>query len=237
MWWWSSSMLVTTATSRGSSRNERSDSSASTTIHSPSPQAALVPSERSSPPIRNAGSRPQASSTWATMPQVVVLPCVPATAIAFLSDATWPSSVPRWITSRPASRAAASSGLSSGMAVETTSSAPVGHVGGVVADGGLDPRGAQAGRVGGLRAVRAGDLRPPAGHRPAPARSCPRRRCPRSAGGARTWAAGASASDYGRRRRNCWHVAGFSASSPPWCPELLLVVASRCSRCPGVAQA
>ena len=52
-----------------------------------------MPSERSSPPIRNAGSRPQASSTWATIPQVVVLPCVPATAIARLSDATWPSSV------------------------------------------------------------------------------------------------------------------------------------------------
>ena len=60
------------------------------------------------------------------MPQVVVLPCVPATAIARFSEATWPSSVPRWITSRPASRAAASSGLSAGMAVETTSSAPSG---------------------------------------------------------------------------------------------------------------
>ena len=75
-------MLVITATSRGSSRNERSDSSASTTIHSPSPHAAFVPSDRSSPPIRKAGSRPQARSTWATMPQVVVLPWVPATAIA-----------------------------------------------------------------------------------------------------------------------------------------------------------
>ena len=128
MWWWSSSTLVTTATSRSSSRKERSDSSASTTIHSPSPQAALVPRERSSPPIRKAGSRPQALSTWAIMPQVVVLPWVPDTAIECLRRETWPSIRPRWITGAPAARAATSSGLSSPMAVETTTSAPSGRL-------------------------------------------------------------------------------------------------------------
>ena len=50
-------MLVTTATSRFSFRKERSDSSASITAQSPEPQAALVSAERSSPPIRKAGSR------------------------------------------------------------------------------------------------------------------------------------------------------------------------------------
>jgi hypothetical protein len=39
----SGSMLVTTATSAGSFRNVPSDSSASTTIHCPSPMRALVP--------------------------------------------------------------------------------------------------------------------------------------------------------------------------------------------------
>ena len=50
--WWSSSTLVSTATAGRSFRNERSDSSASTTSHSPAPQSALRPVERSSPPIR-----------------------------------------------------------------------------------------------------------------------------------------------------------------------------------------
>ena len=50
--WWSSSTLVTTATSGDSLRNERSDSSASITSHSPSPQSALREVVRSSPPMR-----------------------------------------------------------------------------------------------------------------------------------------------------------------------------------------
>ena len=81
--WWSSSMFVTTATSRRSFRKERSDSSASITAHSPSPQAAFVPAARSSPPIRNAGSRPVSSRTSAIIEAVVVFPWVPLTAIVF----------------------------------------------------------------------------------------------------------------------------------------------------------
>ena len=128
MAWWSSSTFVTTAMSRPSARNERSDSSASITAHSPAPHAALVPAARSSPPIRNAGSRPDSSSASAAIEALVVLPCVPPTAIVrFIRDSS-PSRSPRWRTVAPASRAAASSGLSSGIAVETTTSAPSGRL-------------------------------------------------------------------------------------------------------------
>src|SRR5215208_1695333 len=117
-------MLVITATSRPSLRKERSDSSASITPHSPAPQAALVSAERSSPPIRKAGSRPAPRRTWATIEAVVVLPCAPLTAIVrFMRDSS-PSRSARCRIAAPAARAAASSGLSSGIAVETTTSAP-----------------------------------------------------------------------------------------------------------------
>ena len=77
-------------------------------------------------------------------------------------------------------RAWTSSGLSSAMAVDTTSSAPAG--GGWSWPGArLDPRLAQARRVRGLGAVRAGDLGPELARPPARGRSCRRRRCPRSA--------------------------------------------------------
>ena len=119
-------MFVTTATSRASFRNERSDSSASITAHSPAPQAAFVPAARSSPPITNAGSRPVSISASAAIDAVVVFPCVPLTAmVRFMRDSS-PRRSPRWSTGVPASRAAASSGLSSGIAVETTTSAPSG---------------------------------------------------------------------------------------------------------------
>jgi hypothetical protein len=124
--WWSSSMLVTTATSRASFKKERSDSSASITAHSPAPQAAFVPAARSSPPIRNAGSRPVSSSARAIIEAVVVFPCVPPTAIVlFIRDSSARRS-PRWRTVACAALAASSSGLSSGMALETTTSAPAG---------------------------------------------------------------------------------------------------------------
>ena len=119
-------MLVTTATSRRSARNERSDSSASITAQSPPPQAALVAAERSSPPIRKAGSRPHSRSACAAIEAVVVLPCVPLTAIVRLSADSSPSSSPRWSTRAPAARPATSSGLSGGIAVDSTSSAPAG---------------------------------------------------------------------------------------------------------------
>ncbi len=50
--WWSSSALVRTAIRGVSLSSERSDSSASTTSHSPAPQPALEPVERTSPPTR-----------------------------------------------------------------------------------------------------------------------------------------------------------------------------------------
>ena len=96
--WWSSSTFVTTASAGASLRNERSDSSASTTSHSPLPQSAFVPVERSSPPIRYDGSRPSSTSTCAAMLAVVVFPCVPATATHGFSRDTSPSRSPRWST-------------------------------------------------------------------------------------------------------------------------------------------
>ena len=60
--------------------SERSDSSASTTIQSPPPHAALEPGDRSSPPRTYAGSSPQARSACTIIPALVVLPWVPVTA-------------------------------------------------------------------------------------------------------------------------------------------------------------
>ena len=50
MAWWSSSALVSSAIWGESLSSERSDSSASTTIHSPVPHPALDPVAGSSPP-------------------------------------------------------------------------------------------------------------------------------------------------------------------------------------------
>ena len=65
---------------------------------------------------------------WAGRPveAVVVFPCVPATATHRLRRATSARRSPRWSTVAPASSAAASSGLSAEIAVETTTSAPSG---------------------------------------------------------------------------------------------------------------
>ena len=174
-------MLVTTATSRSSLRKERSDSSASITAQSPAPQAALVPAERSSPPIRKAGSRPAPRSAWAAIDAVVVLPCAPPTAIVrFMRDSS-PSRSPRCSTGRPAARAAASSGLSSGIAVETTSSAPSGRLAASWPRSRRCPRRAAA-RARPTRPGRSRSRAPRATARPAPGRSCPPRRSRRSAG-------------------------------------------------------
>ena len=112
-------MFVTTATSGESSRNERSDSSASTTSHSPVPNDAFVltpgrppaPGGRSSPPITNVGPQPSDSSACAAIDAVVVLPCVPAIAIVRRRRLSSPSSAPRWISRSPRSRAATRSGF------------------------------------------------------------------------------------------------------------------------------
>ena len=79
---WSGSTFVTTARSGRYSRNARSNSSASTTISSPSPGAAFVPKSRTSPPTRYVGERPARTSMEAISPVVVVLPWAPATQIA-----------------------------------------------------------------------------------------------------------------------------------------------------------
>ena len=57
---------------------------------------------------------------------VVVLPWVPATAISRFSEQSSASSSPRCVTRWPRSRARASSGFESGIAVETTTSASAG---------------------------------------------------------------------------------------------------------------
>ena len=77
----SRSMLVTSAIAGNSVRNDRSLSSASTTIESPCPSLALLPNALSRPPITAVGSRPARSSTSATIDVVVVLPCAPAIAM------------------------------------------------------------------------------------------------------------------------------------------------------------
>ena len=78
---WSASMLVTTASTGCRYRNDASDSSASTTMNSPLPSFACEPAASSRPPITKVGSMPASASTLATRLVVVVLPCVPATAM------------------------------------------------------------------------------------------------------------------------------------------------------------
>ena len=65
-------MFVTTAIDGDSLRNDRSLSSASTTMHSPRPSRALLPKALSRPPITAVGSRPARSSTSAAIDVVVV---------------------------------------------------------------------------------------------------------------------------------------------------------------------
>ena len=60
------------------------------------------------------------------MLEVVVLPCVPVTAIVGRSRVISPSSSARWSSRSPRSRPAARSGLPGGIAEETTSSASAG---------------------------------------------------------------------------------------------------------------
>ena len=60
------------------------------------------------------------------MLEVVVLPCVPVTAIVGRSRVISPSRSARWSSRSPRSRAAARSGFSGGIALEKTTSAPSG---------------------------------------------------------------------------------------------------------------
>src|SRR5260363_165102 len=65
-------------------KNKASDSSVSTTINSPAPSRAFAPALLSRPPMTKVGSRPPSASALAIRLVVVVLPCVPATAMPCL---------------------------------------------------------------------------------------------------------------------------------------------------------
>ena len=117
---WSASMFVTTASTGVRYRNDASDSSASTTMNSPLPSFALEPAASSRPPITNVGSIPASARTLATRLVVVVLPCVPATAMPCLRRISSASISARGTTGTCRARAAASSTLSCFTAVDTT---------------------------------------------------------------------------------------------------------------------
>ena len=67
-------MFVTIATVAGSLLNDPSLSSASTTIHSPSPNLALEPYAFMTPPLMTVGSKFPTSAIEATSEVVVVFP-------------------------------------------------------------------------------------------------------------------------------------------------------------------
>ena len=93
----------------------------------PRAPARVAEAPGSSPPMKKAGSAPLARSAQAAIAAVVVFPWVPATASNRFSAQSSARSSPRWRTRRPRSRASASSGLSSAIAVETMTSAPSGR--------------------------------------------------------------------------------------------------------------
>ena len=117
----SRSMLVTTAIVGVNIRNERSLSSASTTIKSLLPSRAFERYVRTMPPITNVGSSPAAPNTVATIDVVVVFPCEPATAtVCGFMRISSASISALGITGIERSRASIISGLSSRTAVERT---------------------------------------------------------------------------------------------------------------------
>ncbi len=95
-------------------------SSASTTSHSPESNTALVPTSLRSPPIRKLGCQPAARRMRASIEDVVVLPWLPATATVVRVATMARRASARRNTGIPRSRAATTSGLLSGMAVEIT---------------------------------------------------------------------------------------------------------------------
>ena len=74
-------MLVTIAANGLYSTKDPSDSSASATKISPVPRWALEPEAISVPPIAKDGSTPHACNATVIIEEVVVFPCVPATAM------------------------------------------------------------------------------------------------------------------------------------------------------------
>ena len=117
---WSASILVITASIGCRYKNDASDSSASTTINSLVPSLALLPLLLSFPPITKVGSKPPLANTLAVSEVVVVLPCVPATAMPWRKRINSVSMMARGTTGICRARAASTSGLSLPTAVETT---------------------------------------------------------------------------------------------------------------------
>jgi hypothetical protein len=119
-------MFVTTAKVGVSIKNERSLSSASTTIKSLFPKRALEPIAPTTPPTTTVGSSPACASTVAIIEVVVVLPCEPATAtVCGFRRINSPSISARGMTGIERRRASNTSGLSPRTAVErTTTCAP-----------------------------------------------------------------------------------------------------------------
>src|SRR5580700_9843349 len=112
------------ATSGDSSRNDPSLSSASATKSRPAPSSAPSPVSVRIPPMTYPGSAPQSRSTVVSMDVVVVLPCVPATAITRRPAMTEASAAARCMTRRPRRVASASSGLSARIALDRTRVSP-----------------------------------------------------------------------------------------------------------------
>ena len=150
-------MLVTTAALAGRRTKVPSDSSASTTIQSPLPWRALVPYALMMPPLITVGSSLAASSSAAISDVVVVLPWVPATAIAHFRRISSPSISARRTTGTRAPRAASISGLSGLIAEDITTTPHSAEIGGAMADRHRDAEAAQALGVGVLGDVGALD--------------------------------------------------------------------------------
>ncbi len=140
-----------------SARNVPSLSSASTTKCSPSSQAAPVPISLRSPPIRNDGRRPASTRINASMEEVVVLPCVPATATVARRRHRAASMSARRSTGRPDSWARTTSGLRPvwrWRSARTRARRPGCRA---VTDGDIDTHGPQPGQPGRLLHVAARD--------------------------------------------------------------------------------
>ena len=123
-------MFVTTSNTGASFKNEPSDSSASATRKSPSPNLALEPPRQSTlPPITIVGSRPASANSQPTIEVVVVLPWLPAMAMPNLLSRISSASISALgMTGICASTAARISGLFGGIAEEiTTTSASFTH--------------------------------------------------------------------------------------------------------------
>ena len=101
-------------------KKEASDSSASATIYSPVPKRALALAASNLPPITNVGSIPASAKMLAIKLVVVVLPCVPATAMPCLKRISSANIMARGTTGIFFERAAMTSGFASLTADDTT---------------------------------------------------------------------------------------------------------------------